>query len=91
MRSGKYRYRTTLREVLPERLAALIPKGSKDCGDHEWYKSEEKTWRCYHCEPGLTHVVPWDAREIAARRCESEAALLRAGLRHPPPKQHAAH
>lgn len=83
MRSGKYRYRTALREHLPQSVAALIPKGSHDCGRHEWYKTEEKTWRCYHCAPGVTHLVPWDEREIAARQCEAEAMLYRSGLRNP--------
>lgn len=83
MGSGKYRYRTALREHLPESLAALVPKGSKDCGNHEWYKSAEQTWRCYHCEVGVTHTVPWDDREIGARRAEAAAAKIRAGLREP--------
>jgi len=48
MRSGKYRYRTALREGLPESVAALIPKGRHNCGDHEWYKAAEQTWRCYY-------------------------------------------
>ncbi len=84
MSDARYRYRTRLRENLPERLAALIPKGRDDCGEHEWYKSEEQTWRCYHCEPGITHEVPWDEREIEARRREADAMLLRAGLKNPP-------
>jgi ribosomal protein L37AE/L43A len=70
MTSGKYRYGTALREHLPEVLAARIPQGRHDCGDHEWYKSAESTWRCYHCELGITHEVPWGEREIAARRYE---------------------
>jgi len=78
MRSGKYRLRTALRENLPERLAARIPKGRYDCGDHEWYKAGQQTWRCYHCEPGFTDSVPWNEREIAARRLEAAAMQARA-------------
>lgn len=78
MASGKYRLRTALREWSPEPLAALIPKGSKDCGDHEWYKQAESTWRCYHCVVGETHTVPWDERELEARRWEAGAMLARA-------------
>lgn len=87
MRSGKYRNRTALRERLPEFLAFRIPKGRADCGDHEWYKAAEQTWRCYHCEVGETHEVPWDEREIEARRYEAGAMKIRASLedrdRHP--------
>lgn len=83
MSAGKYRYRTLLREHLPAPLSALFPKGRKPCGKHEWYKAEEQTWRCYHCQPGLAHTVPWDEREIAARRLEAGAMQIRAGLQWP--------
>ncbi len=83
MRSGKYRYRTALREGLPESVAALIPKGRHNCGDHEWYKAEEQTWRCYHWQPGATREVPWDERELAARRLEAGAMNVRAGITRP--------
>jgi hypothetical protein len=77
---GKYRHRTWLRENLPDRLAGLIAKGRGDCGDHEWYLDEPHTWRCYHCEVGITHEVPWDDREFEARKLEGQAMNLRAGL-----------
>jgi len=83
MASGKYRHRTALRENLPESLAALLPKGGHDCGDHEWYKAAEQTWRCYHCVPGITHTVPWDEREIASRQLEAGAMQVRAGIERP--------
>jgi hypothetical protein len=80
MNRGKYRYRTALREYLPEHVASWIPKGREDCGEHEWYTADEETWRCYHCEVGLTHHVPWDDRELAAREHEAEAMRIRAGI-----------
>jgi hypothetical protein len=80
MRRGKYRYRTALRENAPDRVAALIPKGRQDCGDHEWYLGGPDTWRCYHCTVGITHEVPWDEREFEARKLEGQAMNLRAGL-----------
>ena len=48
--SGRFRWRTKLREVLPHRppLYLLVPKG-RDCGDHDWYRSEGQVWHCYHC------------------------------------------
>lgn len=51
---GKYRWRTRLRSVLPYRppLYQLVPKGGKDCGNHQWYREEGRTWRCYHCRVG---------------------------------------
>lgn len=83
MRSGRYRLRTAAREYLPEAVAWRIPKGSKDCGNHEWYKRGEGEWRCYHCEPGVSFSVPWDERELEARRWEAGAALARADLPRP--------
>lgn len=83
MARGKYRLRTAIREHAPERLAALIPKGSKDCGNHEWYKASEQTWHCYHCTPGVAHEVPWDEQELEARRWEAGAMLARADLPRP--------
>lgn len=50
---GKYRMRTGLRALLPCFLAERIPKGLRDCGDHEWYRSDDGTSRCYHCEVGI--------------------------------------
>ncbi len=79
MRRGKYRYRTALRENLPERIAALIPKGPHNCGDHEWYSAEPQTWRCYHCVVGVTNEVPWDERELKARQLEGDAMDVRVG------------
>lgn len=63
---ARYRYRARLRVILPIRLAALIRKGREDCGEHEWYRSEEAVWRCYHCV-AFTREVPWDEAEIEAR------------------------
>jgi hypothetical protein len=83
MAHGKYRLRTGLRERLPDPLAGLLAKGSQDCGDHEWYKAAEQTWRCYHCKPGLTRAVPWNEREIAARQLEAGAMQIRAGITKP--------
>jgi hypothetical protein len=91
MASGKYRLRTTLRERLPEPLAARISKGRRDCGNHEWYKAAESTWLCYHCEPGETHTVPWDERELEARRLEAGAMLVRAGVEKRGRARTAAH
>ena len=51
---GRYRWRTRARGWLPRQLAMLIPKGRADCGAHDWYRSEASTWRCYHCEVGVT-------------------------------------
>lgn len=64
-RGGKYRIRTWLRGNLPGRLSDLFPKGRGDCGSHEWYRSDENTWRCYHCEAGVSERYPWDPLEGA--------------------------
>jgi hypothetical protein len=49
---GRYRWRTALRRRLPYALIGLSPKGRRDCGYHQWYKSTEDTDHCYHCEVG---------------------------------------
>jgi hypothetical protein len=76
---GRYRLRTYFREHSPDRIAMLIPKGAHDCGNHEWYLDQPQTWRCYHCEVGLTNEVPWGEREFIARRLEGQAMNARAG------------
>jgi hypothetical protein len=50
---GKYRRRTWLRRHLPYFLARRIPKGSTDCGDHEWYNHDGVVDHCYHCRVGV--------------------------------------
>lgn len=63
MSGGRYRLRTWLRGYLRAPLADLVPKGARDCGAHEWYRSGEQTWRCYHCEPGVASSSPWTREE----------------------------
>lgn len=48
----RYRLRTWLREHLPEPFAPLFPPGSRDCGDHEWFRADDRTDRCWHCTVG---------------------------------------
>jgi len=55
---GKYRWRTVLRTHLPGWALGLAPKGRADCGNHEWYRSEARSWRCYHCAEGLRADPP---------------------------------
>lgn len=71
---GKYRWRTWLRGHVPYVMTDLFPKGLTDCGDHRWHLSERGTWRCYHCEAGVTHVSPWTPAEAIELRL---AALRR--------------
>lgn len=56
---GNYRTRTWLRATLPYFLSDRIPKGPRDCGDHEWYRRDEHAWECYHCVVGV-----WEREEI---------------------------
>lgn len=83
---SRYRIRTRLRGSAPGPLARFVPKGGHDCGDHEWYRSDEHTWRCYHCEVGRTSEMPWTpAQQLAL----STAALAESerldSLREPSP------
>ena len=61
--NGRYRVRTWLRGHLPVALAGFAPKGGRDCGAHEWYRADETTWRCYHCEPAVATESPWTREE----------------------------
>jgi len=63
MRGGRYRFRTWMRGHLPVALADLLSKGHRDCGAHEWYRADEETWRCYHCEPAIARSSPWTREE----------------------------
>lgn len=49
----KYRWRTELREQLPQILTPLVPKGGHDCLDHEWYQENKEFERCLHCRIGV--------------------------------------
>ena len=55
---GRYRWRTRLRSNLPFWCGTLLPKGSHDCGDHEWHKSAETLYHCYHCHAGVRTTPP---------------------------------
>jgi hypothetical protein len=50
---GRYRWRTSLRRRLPARLGFLAPKGTRDCGDHDWYNADDNVEHCYHCVVGV--------------------------------------
>jgi hypothetical protein len=56
--AGRYRLRTLLRGLSPYFLADRIPKGSRDCGNHEWYRQDDNTDACYHCEVGRRSRTP---------------------------------
>lgn len=56
LRHGRYRLRTFLRGNLPYVLSDHIPKGPRDCGNHEWYRQDALTEACYHCEVGRRPV-----------------------------------
>lgn len=75
--SGRYRMRTWLRGHLPAALARLLPKGRHDCGVHDWYRADELTWRCYHCEPGCTASSPWTREEHLQRTLGGISSTLR--------------
>lgn len=84
---GRYRIRTWLRGRLPGPLAGLFPKGRGDCGGHEWYRADDSTWRCYHCEVGETHRSPWTSDQAVHLRLAALAETLRLiEYRDPTPK-----
>jgi hypothetical protein len=75
---GRYRIRTWLRGNLPGPLSDLFPKGKRDCGSHEWYRSSEDTDRCYHCDVGIkshTEDLPGVAQQDEEQPIASPAAV----------------
>jgi len=54
----RYRFRTWARECLPRPLAYLFPPGDKDCGRHEWFRTDERTDLCWHCIVGKREHMP---------------------------------
>lgn len=56
-RRRRYRGRTWLRAHTPYFMATRIPKGAKDCGDHEWYRATDAVEHCYHCLVGRRQVA----------------------------------
>lgn len=48
----RYRWRTWIRGHVPWALVSLFPRGSKDCGEHEWFRVAADTDWCLHCEVG---------------------------------------
>ncbi len=51
----RYRLRTWFRGHEPNWLSRhwVLPKGSDDCGMHEFYNADGIVNRCYHCAVGL--------------------------------------
>jgi hypothetical protein len=63
---GRFRWRTKIRRNLPWFLVdiGLAGKGTKDCGDHEWYNADGVVEHCYHCAVGER---PYDPAHFKAR------------------------
>ncbi len=55
--TGRYHWRTALRQLLPMRppVYLLVPKG-RDCRAHEWYRSDASQLHCYHCRAALSET-----------------------------------
>lgn len=56
----RYRWRSWLIVHLPMALAARVPIGKRDCGQHEWHRGDEDTDVCYHCLVGERPHQPID-------------------------------
>ncbi|GIG21318.1 hypothetical protein Cch01nite_20420 [Cellulomonas chitinilytica] len=57
---GRFRARTAIRSRLPWFLIRLgvAQKAARDCGCHDWYRSGDDDWRCYHCLVGHSTTRP---------------------------------
>ncbi|HEX3692251.1 MAG TPA: hypothetical protein VHU13_02805 [Solirubrobacteraceae bacterium] len=62
---------------MPGVIAEWVPKGRSDCGAHEWYRSDEQTWRCYYCQPAATDSSPWTREEQLQRTLGGISSTLR--------------
>jgi hypothetical protein len=78
MSDGRYRTRTWVREHLPYRLTWLAPKADHDCGGHEWYRHDDHTALCYHCEVGERELAPGD--RVTADGIEHTATQVIEGI-----------
>ena len=58
MSVGRYRKRTHILQHLPFILLWLSPKGSSDCGGHDWYNEDGQVERCLHCKVGIRAYSP---------------------------------
>lgn len=63
-RRGRFRWRTRLRQHLPQVLIDLgvASKGETDCGAHEWYRATDEAEHCYHCSVGHRPYGPENFR-----------------------------
>ena len=70
-----------MRESVPL-LAPLLPPGNRVCGEHEWFRADEQTDRCWHCTAGVREHRPvpidpdssvWQALNAAARQGDPSA------------------
>lgn len=83
---GKYRIRTWVRQRLPWSLLWLAPRGKKDCGNHHWCRWDDTTWRCLHCDAGITHTSPWSPIDTAVGNLKAVRMILE---NHPSPHSEA--
>jgi hypothetical protein len=86
MEQGRYRFRTSIRGLLPAWLGWIAPKGAADCGAHEWYRADESEWRCYHCEAGQATENPMSEVD----RLVSTVSALRVAVELPRSEASAA-
>ena len=49
---------------MPWLFMRLFPKGSGDCGNHEWYRSTDEEDRCYHCKPGVRRPSEFSSSKV---------------------------
>jgi hypothetical protein len=49
---GKYRWRYSLRTLMPWSMVEFFPKGKRDCGNHIFYKDTDEVDRCLYCRVG---------------------------------------
>jgi hypothetical protein len=69
MAIGKSRYRTLLRVGLPYRppMYKLVPKGRRDCDNHEWGRLNDNLEVCYFCIAERAYDPAHDLRMYEAR------------------------
>jgi hypothetical protein len=67
----------------------LLPPGNQDCGEHEWFRADEQTDRCWHCTVGVREHRPapidpdssvWQALSEAARQGDPSSRRIALGM-----------
>lgn len=66
-----------MRKGLPAGMTRLLPKGTRDCGAHEWYNANGRIEHCYHCSVGERRATAtWSVVVTTNMKSDSSAEVV---------------